>query len=141
MSSASFLFTFLLLNILFTFLKIFPHPPESSGIRERTGRRYSSSSSFSPCPDCSHSMPSRCVPARNEPPYHGFHSPLHCAGYRRHSEPADSPPGRKDDDPVYINRCYARSPPRHPRLGCSNRTLYGIEMNIKQSAGISLHQF
>ena len=110
MSSACFLFT-LIPFYFFTFLNIFLHPPESSGIPERTGRRCSSSSSFSPCPDCSHSMPSLFVPARNEPPYHGFHSPLHCAEYRRHSEPADSPPGRKDDDPVYRDRHYARSLP------------------------------
>ena len=116
MSSACFLFT-LIPFYFFTFLNIFLHPPESSGIPERTGRRCSSSSSFSPCPDCSHSMPSRFVPARNEPPYHGFHSPLHCAGYRRPSAPKGKPPGRKDDDPVYINRCYARLPPDYSDTG------------------------
>ena len=102
---------------LFTFLKIFLHPPESSGIPERTGRRCSSSSSFSPCPDCSHSMPFLSVPARNEPPYPGFHSPSHCAGYRKPSVPKGKPPGRKDDDPVYINRCYARLPPDYSDTG------------------------
>ena len=44
------------------FPNTFPHPPESSGIPERTGKRCSSSSSFSPCPDYSHSMPFRCGP-------------------------------------------------------------------------------
>ena len=33
-----------------------PHPPEFSGIPERTGKRCFSSSSFLPCPDYSHSI-------------------------------------------------------------------------------------